>query len=229
MRRTGRRSYSEQQGKRGLFGGNLSIRYGLITVIFCVVVVQFYYRAVYTAISGPIDDVFLSKKKSLVIVYSTGGYSGGTRMEDYAGKVSLALGRKLSTEIPVYPDTAVTEKILKERSLILYGPVEQNSVAYRMRDYFPFSFSRSAVVSGSAKYSDEPWRLVFIIPNPYNNSQYVLVYTGMSVDNVLGINFLGHPNFVRADSTDYVLADGHGIAEQGFFNKEDKARWRLIE
>ena len=98
-----------------------------------------------------------------------------------------------------------------------------------MRDYFPFSFSGSVLVSGSKTFADRPWRLIFIIPNPYNRYQYVLVYTAAKAENVVGINMPGHPNFTRGDTTDYVLATGSGIVEQGYFNKEDNTRWRLLK
>jgi hypothetical protein len=228
MRRTGRRENNPAPVRRGIFGGNVSVRYGLITVLFCVIIVQFYHWAVSAPLHGPIDDIFLEKSKKLVIVYST-GQQGGRQLRDYAHLVSELLGRKLSVEIPVYPDTQVTEKILKERSLILYGPVGQNSITDRMRDYLPFSFSGSALVSGSKTFANQPWRLIFIIPNPYNSSQYVLVYTAAKAEDVVGINMLGHPNFTRGDTTDYVLASGSGIVEQGYFDKEDNTRWRLLK
>jgi len=205
----------------------MSVRYGLITILFCVIIVQFYHRAIDVSLNGPIDDIFLKKSKQLVIVYST-GQQGGEQLRNYVHLVSELLGRKLSVEIPVYPDTLVTEKILKERSLILYGPVEQNSIADRMRDYFPFSFSGSALVTDSKTFAGQPWRLIFIIPNPYNSYHYVLVYTAAKAEDVVGINMLGHPNFARGDTTDYVLAAGSGIVEQGYFNKEDNTRWRLL-
>ncbi|MBN2290299.1 MAG: hypothetical protein JXQ83_13275 [Candidatus Glassbacteria bacterium] len=228
MRRTDRREDSPAQGKRGLFGGNVSVRYGLLTVLFCVVIVQFYYRALDVSLDGPIDDIFRKKAAALAIVYGTGGDSG-KQLADYAHKVSELLGRKLSAVIPVYPDTAVAEKTLRERSLILYGPVGENSVADRMRDSFPFSFSGSGLISASGTITPRPWRLIFIVPNPFNTSQYVLVYTAAEAQDVVGINLLGHPNFTRGDTSDYVLASGSGIVRKGFFDKEDNTRWRLVD
>ena len=113
MQRDNRRESSPARGRRGLFGGNLSIRYGLITILFCVVIMQFFYRVVDTSIQGPIDDIFDKKLKQLVIVYSTGA-EGGEQLVNYAHKVSALLKRRTSVEIPVYPDTAVTERMLKE-------------------------------------------------------------------------------------------------------------------
>jgi len=228
MQRSNRRESSPAKGRGGLFGGNLSIRYGLLTILFCIIIIQFSHRAVGTALQGPIDDIFDKKLKQLVIVYSTGAQEG-EQLGNYARRVSVLLKRRTSVEIPVYPDTAVSERMLKEHSLILYGPVGENSVADRMRDYFPFSFSGSTLVRGSRRLTDRPWRLIFIVPNPYNAQHYVLVYTAAEAQNVVGINLLGHPNFTRGDTTDYVLADGSGNVERGYFEKEDYVRWSLME
>ncbi len=228
MRRTDRCENNPAPARRGIFGGNMSVRYGLLTVLFCVVIIQFYHRAMDVTLDGPIDDIFLKKSSQLAIVYSTGSRSREI-LRDYAHKVAGLLGRKLSVKIPVYPDTEVTDEILKEYSLILYGPVDENRIADQMREYFPFSFYGSTLSWDSGTFEGRPWRLVFIVPNPYNNRQYVLVYTAAKAEDVIGINLLGHPNFTRGDTTDYVLAAGSEIVEQGYFDKEDDTRWRLPE
>jgi len=196
---------------RGIFGGNKSVKYGLLVVFLCVLVIEFYNTA---------------HPDKLIIVYPTRGSDSGL-LREYAHKVSALLGKKLKADILVYPDSEIDEEILKNYSLILYGPAEQNLVSVELKEYFPFRFKDRGVYLGETYYDQKNWRLVFIVPNPYNEKHYVLVYTGPTAKDVVGINFIEHPNFTRHDKTDYVFAVGRKIVEQGFFEKKSDSRWVL--
>ncbi|MEA2063082.1 MAG: hypothetical protein U9P14_05240 [Gemmatimonadota bacterium] len=216
-------------GGRGLFGGSMTVRFGLLAFLFCLLIVTFFRPEAITPLKGPIDDIFLKKAGELAIIYGTGDEDGPI-LEPYARRVSELLGKKLSVEIPVYADTEVSGSVLKKRSLILYGPVGNNRVARNMSASFPFAFSGSHLARsrGEATVRD-PWRLIFIIPNPYDIQRYVLIYTAGRAEDVVGINILDHPNFLRGDKTDYVLAAGAVVLEQGYFDKQDSTAWRLAD
>ncbi|RKY22895.1 MAG: hypothetical protein DRP79_10080 [Planctomycetota bacterium] len=211
---------------RGIFGGNKSVKYGLLVVFLCVLVIEFYNTAQQKHLTGPIDDIFRRDPDNLIIVYPTRGSDSGL-LREYAHKVSALLGKKLKADILVYPDSEIDEEILKNYSLILYGPAEQNLVSVELKEYFPFRFKDRGVYLGETYYDQKNWRLVFIVPNPYNEKHYVLVYTGPTAKDVVGINFIEHPNFTRHDKTDYVFAVGRKIVEQGFFEKKSDSRWVL--
>lgn len=211
---------------RGIFGGNKSVKYGLFAVFACIMVVEFYNRAGPVKLTGPIDDIFRRHPDRLVIVYGTGEEDKGA-LRQYALKVSRLLGSSLKQEILVYPDSEVDKELIEDFSLILYGPVNENLVARDLKDYFPFEFADSGVYLGDRFVSEDNWRMVFIIPNPFNTEHYVLVYTGATASDVVGINLIEHPNFTHHDTTDYVLAVGSQIVEQGYFDKSDETRWVL--
>mgnify|MGYP000501118352 CR=1 FL=1 len=211
---------------RGIFAGNKSVKYGLFAVFACILVVEFYNRAGPVKLTGPIDDIFRRDPDRLVIVYGTGGEDDGS-LRQYALKVSRLLGRNLSHEILVYPDVEVDQELIEDFSLMLYGPVNENLIARRLKDYLPFYFANSGVYLGDRFVAEDNWRMVFIVPNPYNTEHYILVYTGKTAADVVGINLVEHPNFTQHDTTDYVLTVGSQIVEQGYFDKSDEARWSL--
>ena len=200
--------------------------FGLFAVFACILVVEFYNRAGSLKLDGPIDDVFRRDPDRLVIVYGTAG-EAEKPLHEYALKVSRLLGSSLSSEILVYPDSEVDEQMIKDFSLILYGPVNDNLLARDMKDYFPFDFANGGVYLGDRFVAGDNWRMVFIVPNPFNTEHYLLVYTAATAADVVGINLVEHPNFTHHDTTDYVLAVGPQIVEQGYFDKSDETRWLL--
>ncbi|OGF97668.1 MAG: hypothetical protein A2Z86_11635 [Candidatus Glassbacteria bacterium GWA2_58_10] len=217
---------AEYRAPRGIFAGNKTVRFGLIAILACILTVQLYNRLTPHLLKGPIDDVFRHNPKRLAIIYGTGG-PAAQELGDYAIKVSHLLGKSLGHPILVYPDTLADNELLENYSLILYGPLEQDLVARTMQEFFPFEFSGRGVALRGRRIEESHWRLIFALPNPLNRKYYVLVYTGPSAADVIGINILGSPNFVRHDTTDYVLAVGDRIVEQGRFDKSDPALWVL--
>ncbi|MBW7995750.1 MAG: hypothetical protein FVQ81_04075 [Candidatus Glassbacteria bacterium] len=210
---------------RGIFGGNRSVKFGLIAILACVLVLKFTNRGD-RPLTGPIDDVFLRDPSGLLIVYGTDGESTAA-LRDYAHKVADLLGRSLDRDILVYPDREVDSGLIRDYSLLLYGPVESNRVTRRLAGTFPFEFSADTARIGDLTAFGQDWRLVFTVPNPRNDSRYLLVYTGPSDSSVVGVNLLGNPHFVRHDTTDYVLAESGRIVRSGYFVKDDPERWKL--
>jgi hypothetical protein len=209
---------------RGIFMGNRTVRLGFVVVMFSMLYVLMFNRSMRQRLNGPIDDFFRRDPKNIIIVYSTEGDTQGY-LKDYAQKVSALLGQKLSVKIMVYSDTEADKSLLKNHSVMLYGPVEHNQVAQEIKDYFPFKFSGQGVYLGDKYYNQQNWRLIFLIPNPYNKKYYFLVYTGPTIEDIVGINFQENPNFVNHDISDYVFAVESKVVEMGIFDKKDRNHW----
>ena len=220
-----RRPSSATPVPRGLFAGNKSVKYGLVAVLACMLVASFWGRPD-RHLTGPIDDVFLRDPSSLLIVYGTSG-DNPDGLRDYAHKVGRLLGKSLEQDILVYPDREVDRHLMYNSTLMLYGTVGGNRVTRRLSGDFPVELSADTVRLGGIAVGGSDWRLVFAAPNPRNEDRYVLVYTGASDTDIIGINMLGDANFVRHDTTDYVLAVGSRIARSGFFVKDDPDHWTL--
>lgn len=224
-----RRKPAPEPERRGIFGGNLTVRYGLVVVMLSMLFMMMYNRMFESSrLDGPIDDIFRKRSGNLAIVYSTTGEGSDDALADYAGRVSKLLGEKLSEKIPAFPDTGVKSRVLKRKSLLLYGPVRDNRVTRELGADFPFRFEGGRLGWGENHWLRDPdWRLVFIWPNPLSRGQYVLVYTASDADRVIGINFIESPNFLPHDTTDYVLAAGDSILAGGYFEKDGEGHWKL--
>jgi hypothetical protein len=216
-----------RQRRGGFLGKTPTVRFGMIIVMFVFLILSVYKKTGFGLPTGPIDDIFRRHAASLAIIYGTGATAGDQALRDYALIVSKSLGARLKQKIPVYSDREAGRSVLEKKSLILYGPVEQNRVERGMREHFPFTFSGDTVSLGAQRVSGLDWRLVFIIPNPYNTRQYALIYTGPAAERVVGINMLGSPNFVPHDSTDYVLSVGDRVVRKGFFEKKNPTVWKF--
>ncbi len=209
----------------GLFAGNKSVKYGLVAVIACMFIAG-YFKQFGEQLPGPIDDVFRRNPSSLLVVYGTEG-NNTAELREYAHKVARLLGVSLKRDILVYPDREVDSRLIHDSSLLLFGPVDANRISRRLKKYFPFQFDADTLKLGDQAAFTRNWQLVFAVPNPRNNKRYLLVYTGPSDTDVIGINMIEHPNFVRHDTTDYVLAVDGRIELSGFFLKDDSERWTL--
>ncbi len=220
-----RRSRPSYPSARGLFAGNKSVKYGLIAVIACMLIAGYFNRGDEKLV-GPIDDVFRRDPSSLLVVYGTEG-DNPDGIREYAHKVGRLLGVSLGREILVYPDREVDSGLMRDCSLLLYGPVEANRVSRKLKKDFPYQFNGDTLAVDGQMVATGAWQLVFAVPNPRNDQHYLLVYTGPTDSTVIGINMIEHPNFVRHDTTDYVLAVDGRIERSGFFLKDDPGRWTL--
>ncbi len=219
------------QPRRSFFGNSPTVRYGLIVVAMTMLFLHFY-KAMYEGkhLRGPIDDFYRKKYSNMTVLYPTGGErAADSLVEAYARKVAAGLEKKLSTRIPVQADREANDRTRKRKSLLLYGPVEDNRLLRRIQDDLPIRFRDGRVCRADGSVIDRTdWRLVFVAPNPYNNTQYVLVYTAASPELLVGINYVGNPNYVPHDTTDYVLAAGDSILASGFFDKDStRGTWSL--
>lgn len=226
-RRTRSSRYEPIRTPRGIFAGNKSVKYGFIAIFFIILILQFYDRHNPKPLTGPIDDVFVRSPDRLAIIYGTGGEAPG-ELNNYVQRVAGLLGKAISHEIIIYPDDKVDEDLLKDYSLLLYGPVNTNQVTSRFADYYPFQFVGRTVRIGAGLIDRENWRIVFAVPNPLNRQRYLLVYSGPTDSDVIGINLLEHPNFVHHDTTDYVVAVGDSVVASGYFAKNNPERWLYV-
>lgn len=219
----------EKKPGRTFFGGGPTVRYGLIVVFLMIMFVKFYPK-MYEGrrLTGPIDDFFRKKYGNMLIVFPTGGAAADSVVENYARRVAVRLGEKLSSDIPVRADKRVSARIMKRKSLLLYGPLEHNLVLNRIKEKLPIRFRDGYPCRADGSViAVRDWRLIFLAPNPENRTQYVLVYTAASPEQLAGINFLGSPYYVPHNTTDYVLAAGDSVLAEGFFDKDSSGVWSL--
>ncbi len=105
----------------------------------------------------------------------------------------------------VIADTEVTEALMREATVVLYGTQGDNAVLDRIAGALPIRVDGEAVVMGSRRFTGADVGTRFVYPNPLAPERYVLVCAGTTPNAVAAGNTL--PEFLP----DYVVYDRRGI------------------
>jgi hypothetical protein len=102
---------------------------------------------------------------------------------------------------PVMADSEVSDELMRQHNLVLYGTAASNSLLVRMAGQLPIRIESDAVVMGEQRFTGPGVGTKFIYPNPLAKGRYVIVQAGPSIEGVNG----GHnlPDFLP----DYVVYD----------------------
>ena len=151
-------------------------------------------------LSGPITDAYHDR---MVHVYGTQDAAATDALQRAARTGARGWPLWLwAVNQEVVADTAVTEAMMRDATLVLYGTPGSNSVLERMRERLPIRVEAGAVVVGAERFDRPDVGTRFIAPNPLAPTRYVIVQAGLSTGAVQA----GHrlPDFVP----DYVVYDG---------------------
>lgn len=143
-------------------------------------------------LAGPINDAYYGR---MVHVYGTRDAAAEPALRAAAERGSrgwVLWAWDIRQE--VIKDTEVTEALMREATVVLYGTAGSNAVLERMRDRLPIRVESDAVVVGSARYAGPDVGVRFIYPNPLAEGRYVIVQGGVTADAVARGN--GIPEFL---------------------------------
>ncbi len=132
----------------------------------------------------------------------------------------------------VVADTEVTEEDLRDRTLVVFGTLANNSLLRRMAPGLPLELGEAGIRVGEHLFDGEDVGVRFVAPNPLNPSRYVVVQAGNTAEAAVAGNQL--PDFLP----DFVVYDRRTTADRerlvarrrppltaGFFDTS----WRLRE
>jgi hypothetical protein len=129
-------------------------------------------------VQGPIDDAFSSP---FLCVRGTGtpwnpalGRWSSTRLDTFAHDWP----RFLRGDLPVKPDTEVTDDDIASQNLILFGDPGSNRLIARVLDGLPLTWTRLEIKLAGATYTASDHAPVLIAPNPLNPRRYVVLNSG---------------------------------------------------
>jgi enterochelin esterase-like enzyme len=149
--------------------------------------------------AGPITDAYA---RGLVHVYGTGDPALTAQL-----KKSAEQGAKGWTlwlwrlEQRVLADTQVTDAVLRDSDLVLYGTPGSNSLLSKIEKQLPIQIEKDAIVVGEQRFAGKGVGTKFIYPSPWNPQRYVLIQAAPTAEGVQGGNNL--PDFLP----DYVVYD----------------------
>ncbi|HJL27251.1 MAG TPA: extensin family protein, partial [Polyangiaceae bacterium LLY-WYZ-15_(1-7)] len=179
-------------------------------------------------LSGPITDAYYGRT---IHVYGTQKPEDLDDLRDAAERG--ARGWPLwswDLKQEVVADTELTEAMMREAHVVLYGTPGSNAVLERIGGALPIRVEEDAVVVGEERHRGNDVGVRFVYPNPLAPERYVIVQAGVTAQVVERGNRL--PEFVA----DWIVYDGRTVrgrqgrvqgrgraVDQGWFDRF----WRL--
>lgn len=129
-------------------------------------------------LQGPIDDAFMD---SFVMVTPT-----GKPMHDKVGAwVSAEQERAVSMwrrffrgDARMVKDDAVTDDLISNCNLVLWGDPSSNKILAKIADKLPIKWTATEITVGSQKHPADAHAAVLCYPNPLNPKKYVVLNSG---------------------------------------------------
>ncbi len=129
-------------------------------------------------LQGPIDDAFMS---SFICVRGTGqpaNAQAAAWAEQSLQRFQQEFAQWMRGEIRIVKDTEVTDEMLAESHLILFGDPQSNQLLGKVLPTLPVKWESDLIQVGDQKWTAADHGLVLIYPNPLNRSRYVVVNSG---------------------------------------------------
>ncbi|MGE5191658.1 MAG: prolyl oligopeptidase family serine peptidase [Deltaproteobacteria bacterium] len=129
-------------------------------------------------LQGPIDDAFM---QPFVCVRGT----GTPWNEAHAAWASWTLERFAAEfdkwmrgKVPIVNDTDVTNEMMLDKNVILFGDPGSNAVLAKVAGRLPVRWTKTAIEVNGEKYDPAAHGVSFIYPNPMAPRKYVVVNSG---------------------------------------------------
>lgn len=170
---------------------------------------------------GPMKQGYFTP---FVLVYGKGKINYGEACAEAGYWCSNANGF-----VEVLADTEVTEDIIKNYNLILFGGPDENCITERINSKLPINIKNGSIWLGKERLYGEGLALELIYPNPLNREKFIVLYAGADDE---GKKISYHFNVVRPSTgvPDFIIYDRGvkkrgwgGVAATGFFD----ANWQL--
>ncbi len=173
---------------------------------------------------GPIKRAYFSP---FLLVYGTLGDSASLQLNLHLARLqTFSWWRRGNGLARVIPDREITDEMLKDYNLILFGGPQENLIVRRINEMLPISIKGERVYMGDKLIEGEDLALEEVYPNPLNPKKLVLVLAGASkraneIKGFFGTLYSGAglPDFVVYDRSVKQRGWG-GVIRAGFFGAD---------
>ncbi|MEO0115466.1 MAG: prolyl oligopeptidase family serine peptidase [candidate division WOR-3 bacterium] len=179
---------------------------------------------------GPIKQAYF---KPFILVYGTKGDSAMTELLQHQARIqALTWWIRANGTVEILPDTEVTQSIINNYNLIIFGNSRTNVLTQHLEPKLPIRVIENAVLLhklGRIDRIEGDFGVIFIYPNPLNPKKLILIYEGTNekgqkLSDRFGVFYSGAglPDFLII--SDEVKQKGWGgIKAGGFFSNQ----WQL--
>ena len=178
---------------------------------------------------GPIKQAYFSP---FVLVYGTNGDSATTELTLHQARLEATRWwRRANGFVEIIPDTEVTDEIMNDYNLILFGGADENLITAKINENLPIKVKDGEILLGEKRIKGKQIAVEFIYPNPLNPERFVFVHEGNDLEGLSLSDFFttiysgaGLPDFIIFD--DRVRQKGWGgVICAGFFDSD----WQIDE
>jgi hypothetical protein len=81
-------------------------------------------------------------------------------------------------KVPIIKDTELTEELIADKNLILFGDPGSNQVLAKVLAKLPIEWTRDSLKVGGMTWDPKAHGLSMIYPNPLNPRRYVVINSG---------------------------------------------------
>jgi len=131
-------------------------------------------------LQGPIDDAFMD---SFVMVTPTGNPLNekvGAWVASEQERAIMMWRRFFRGDARVVKDDAVSDAMIAESNLVLWGDPSSNKILAKIADKLPIRWTASEITVGSQKHPADAHVAVLCYPNPLNPKKYVVLNSGFT-------------------------------------------------
>lgn len=129
-------------------------------------------------LQGPIDDAFM---QPFVCVRGT-GKPWSAAHADWANwtldRFKREFDKWMRADIEIIDDIAVTDEIMSQKHLILFGDPGSNSVISKIHSRLPIKWGETKLTVAGRDYATDTHGLALIYPNPLQPRRYVVINSG---------------------------------------------------
>ncbi|QDT52324.1 Prolyl oligopeptidase family protein [Caulifigura coniformis] len=132
-------------------------------------------------LQGPIDDAFTQP----FLIVRGSGTPWNANIDRWAhserNRVATEWDQWFRGQLRVVDDSALDEKDISSRNLVLFGDPGSNAVIAKVIDNLPLKWTKETITIGGKMYPAGDHVPVLIFPNPLNPSKYVVLNSGPTV------------------------------------------------
>ena len=180
-------------------------------------------------LQGPIDDAFM---EPFVCVFP----SGKAWNESHAAWASWTHDRFAREfdkwfrgRVPTVKDSDVTDELIADKNLILFGDPGSNAVIARVLEKLPVEWTEDTIEVGGKKYDPAQHGLSLIYPNPLNPDRYVVINSGHTMHEAefQGTNALLFPRLGDIAVQKFAKQKGGHFSEETMWADLFNSEWTL--
>jgi dienelactone hydrolase len=129
-------------------------------------------------LQGPIDDAFM---QPFVCVRGT-GKAWSAEQTAWANWTLARFEREFDKwfrgRVPIVNDTEVTEEMIADKNLVLFGDPGSNSLIAKVLGELPIKWTEKSFTINGETYDPKTDGLSLVYPNPLNHRRYVVINSG---------------------------------------------------